>query len=260
MFDTSDQGFSPSFIPSISVVTYLWSGGKDYSPESVNVLYGMFRRNCPQMTRFICVTDGFDDSQFAKGIEVVPTPKAAKKVAGLETPNKPHAPSCYRRLYTFSEQAREWGEWVFQTDVDCVVTGSIEPLLHDPQDFVGWRPITEWRLGIPRRVGGGSFLLRTGSRTEVWERFARRPDRVIDEAVSSGFRGSDQAVMSLMLRGCAVWPKDCGIYRIGDFEKLNPYAPLDLVEGTKIVHFLGPNGGKPWNYMHIPWVEQNWRV
>lgn len=260
MSDTPGQDCLPSRVPNITVLTYLWNGGKDYSPVSVNVLYGMFRRHCPSMNRFICVAEGFDDGQFAEGIEVVPMPRAAKKLADLETPNKPHAPSCYRRLYTFSEQAREWGEWVFQTDVDCVLTGSIEPLLENPQDFVGWRPASEWKFGVQKRVAGGSFLLRTGSRTDVWERFSWRPDRVIDLAVRLGYRGSDQAIMSMMLQGCAVWPKDCGIHRIGDFRKANSAEPFALPPGSRIVHFLGPNGEKPWNHLHVPWVEMNWRA
>lgn len=244
---------------SVTVVTYLWNGGKDYSPESVNVLYGMFRRRCPSMGRFICVTDGFDGGQFSQGIELVPTPEQAKKLSRFSTPYKPHATSCYRRLYTFSENAREWGEWVFQTDIDCVLTDSIEPLLEQGEDFVGWRPESVSSSMSPRRVAGGSFLLRTGSRTSVWDNFVRRPEAMIDQASRLGFRGSDQAVMSMMLRDCAVWPRDCGIYRIGDIAK-DRSQQFGLPQGARIVHFLGPNGAKPWDYMHIPWVEQNWRA
>lgn len=258
MFGTRERGSSLSSIPKISVVTYLWNGGKGYLPESVNVLYRMFRRQCPSMRRFICVMDGFERHQFDEGIEVIPTPEEALKVSHYGTPNKPHAPSCYRRLYSFSDGARDWGEWIFQTDVDCVLTDSIEPLLHNPKDFVGWRP--QW-INTPRkmRVGGGSFLLKTGSHRRVWQRFSRHPRWVIEQASRAGFRGSDQAVMSHMLRGCAVWPQDCGIYRIGDLARLAPAAPFTLPKGARIVHFLGPNGAKPWNHMHIPWVADNWQ-
>jgi hypothetical protein len=265
----------------VTVVTYLWAGGRDYVPERVNTLYSMFARHCPSMDRFVCVTDDFGPELFSAGIDVVLTPPIALELSGYTTPMKPHFPSCYRRLYTFSEEAAAWGERLFQTDIDCVVTRSMEPLLDRAEDFVGWRPYAEWMAGHRiRRIGGGSFLLRSGSHADIWRDFIADPQGSIDRALAAGYRGSDQALMSHRLQSCALWDRHCGIYKITDlvdlaeqgrrrpptrrrrFPEKRPgriarYLPLP--PDARIVHFLGPDGQKPWDYMDWPWVAENWR-
>lgn len=235
----------------LSIVTWLWDepGSRKYLPEHVNVQQRMFARTLTVPHRFICVAD--DAKGFAPEVEVVRTPAVALEAGRLRSPEGPRFPSCYRRLWTFSEEARTvFGERVFLTDIDIVLTGDIAPLVERDEDFVGWRPIARWGKRNDR-IGGGMYLLRTGSRARVWADFDGK--KSIAVARAQGFRGSDQAWLSYCLSQEPVFPHNCGLYSIRDLHDGRDPLPAD----ARLIQFNGPQH-KPWN-SRIEWVRQHWR-
>lgn len=203
--------------------------------------------------RFVCVADKSDGLE--PHVEWLKTPDAAAALSELRSPEGERFPSCYRRLWVFSEEARVLGDHILTTDIDAVVLRDLAPLFDTPGDFVGWRPYRDW--GRRLRFGGGTYLLRTGTRTEVWTRF--RGQESIVEARAAGFRGSDQAWLSYLLAEKEPYfGKDAGIYSVRD---LGP--GLNLPSDARIVHFNGHT--KPWHYhadlrlLGGQWVRAHWR-
>jgi hypothetical protein len=235
-------------VESISIVCFQWNEGyREYLPGHVNVLARSIKRHFSSPHRFICITDeteGFDST-----VEVMRLPDEARAVAKLKTvEDTARLPSSYRRLWTFSKEAKCLGDRVMMLDIDCVITNSIDPLFSMQDDFVGWTPSTVW--GRPR-IGGGTWLLRTGTRTKVWTEFSVNAAR---QARQEGFRGSDQAWLSYKLGStCARWPLESGIYQKQDMAHYWSRLPED----ARIVHFNGDS--KPWGMLNIPWIKKNWQ-
>lgn len=229
-----------------TIVCWLWSDGeRSYLPEHVNVLHRMFRRHLPGGFRFVCITD--DEGDFDAGIEVMPTPPAAKALANLRTPEGGRFPSCYRRLWLFSEEAKCLGDRVLLVDIDLLVVADASPLFAPNSDFVGWKPTQSWGHNN-RRIGGGIYLLTPGTKTHVWTEF--NGDRSIAEARRAGYRGSDQAWLSYKLWGCPLFRP--GIYSIRDLKNGAKPCPKDAI-------LIQHNGTvKPWT-SRVKWVQEAWR-
>lgn len=233
----------------LAVVCFRWNGNREYRPEYVNALARGYKRHLSMPHRFICVTDELEG--FSDDVTVWPMPEAAETIGMLKSPEGPRYPSSYRRLWAFSDEARALGDTILMTDVDCVVTGTVDPLIEFMADstFVGWRPPTTW--GGVIRVAGGNWLLKAGAHTEVWERFTREG---IAEARNAGQLGSDQAWISYCLaKGCTVWPRGAGIYE-AQWMRANKFRVLP--DSARIVHFNGER--KPWHMLNISWIKEHW--
>lgn len=228
-----------------TVLTWLWAGNRDYLPEHVNVLAAMFRRHLSEPHRFICITDM--RGQYDPGVEVMPMPPAAKVLGKFSTPEGGRFPSCYRRLWMFSDEAMCLGKRVLMVDVDIVLTGNIDHLFEPRARFVGWQPKASW--GGTNRIGGGMYLMTPGAHPEVFTDFNGMES--IMRARAAGFRGSDQAWLSYKLAGtCKLWKPDSGIYSIRDLK--DGQLPADAC----LVQFNGT--GKPW-HGRPAWVKDHWR-
>lgn len=233
----------------LSVVCWLWGGRglgvRPYRPAHVNVLASMLRRHLRVPHELVCITDqteGFDDT-----VRVAPMPAAAADLGKLKTPEGGRFPSCYRRLWLFSSEARQLGQRFLLVDIDVVLTGDITHLVQRDEPFVGWRPRAGW--GNNNRIGGGLYLMEAGARTDVFEQF--RGPASIAKARAAGFRGSDQAWISYQLRqGVACWPDGSGIYSVRDLK--NGKLPAD----ARLVQFNGTR--KPWD-RSWSWVEEHYR-
>jgi hypothetical protein len=238
----------------ISIVTWLWDDGsarsRAFAPAHVNVLARMVARHLRTPHRFICVADsksGFDSS-----VEVFETPSEARAVGALRSPEGARFPSCYRRLWMFSDAAKALGERVLLVDIDLVVVNDLAPIFEPKGDFIGWRPFRDW--GNPCRFGGGIYLLTTGSRTRVWNDFEGPGSIAL--ARQAGFRGSDQAWISYKLSATEpYWGRESGIYSIRDFMADKSKLPAD----ARLVQCNGPE--KPWaaEAQKIHWIRENWR-
>jgi hypothetical protein len=232
-------------LQNITIVTWLWKGNRPYQPHHVAVLASMFRRHLSIPHRFVCITDM--DGDFGDGVEVMNMPNAARALGEYRTPEAPHFPSCYRRLWMFSNEARCLGERVMLVDVDMVLTGSVDHLFEHTAPFVGWMPRQTWGHGP--RLGGGMYLMTPGSHTEVFDDFNGHES--IKEARAAGFRGSDQAWISHKLCGeVDLWPHSAGIYSIRDLKQGL------LPSNARLVQFNG--SVKPWQ-SRLSWVRTNWK-
>jgi hypothetical protein len=235
----------------VSIVCWLWNGtglgDRPYAPEHVNTLRKAIARHMSIPHRFVCVADSAEG--FDKEVEVFITPPEAKKVGELRSPEGGRFPSCYRRLWNFSPDAKALGDRLFCIDIDTVVVADWAPLFDRTEDFVGWRPYRDW--GGKFRFGGGSYLIKAGSRSQVWTDFRGQPS--IFQARRAGFRGSDQAWLSFKLgKREPYYDRAAGIYSIRDMKGKENHLPPD----ARMVHFNGPT--KPWS-SPLPWVKEHWR-
>lgn len=234
----------------LTVVCWIWRGERVYLPEHVNVMRSMFARHLHVEHRVVCITDETDG--FDPGVIVMPTPAAARALADVKTPEGERMPSCYRRLWLFSDEARCLGDRVLLTDVDLVLTGDITHLARREESFVGWLPRTSW--GNPNRVAGGLYLMTPGAHPEVWDEFGHEG---IAAARAAGYRGSDQAWLSFKLGGrVALWPQNSGIYAMSDLMRGRRPPPSDAC----MVQFAGHD--KPWHCIAKPgmgWVAKHYR-
>jgi hypothetical protein len=233
-----------------SIVTWMWSGtnlgDRPYLPKHVNTLRKAVARNMSEPHRFICVADsaeGFDPE-----VEVFITPPEAKEIGELRSPEGGRFPSCYRRLWNFSEGARAFGDRILCIDIDLVPVRDLVPIFDRAEPFVGWRPYRDW--GRKLRFGGGIYLLTPGAKTDVWTRF--RGAESARQARAAGFRGSDQAWISYRLAASEpYWGREAGIYSIRDMKGKEHRLPSD----ARLVQFNGPT--KPWG-SPLPWVKEHW--
>jgi len=232
----------------LAVVCWLWNdGSRDFRPQHAATVARMFRRHLPVEHRFVCITD---DAKEIDGVDVMPTPPAALALGRLRTPEGAGFPSCYRRLWMFSDEAQEIAKRVLLVDIDVILLRDVSPLVQREEDFVGWQPSASWGQGIDR-IGGGLYLLRTGTRTDVLTRFQGAPS--IAEARAAGYRGSDQAWLSYVLHGCPLYGPEAGIYSIRDMKNGRLPPPSD----ARIVQHNGTR--KPWS-SPVPWVRRAWRM
>lgn len=237
-----------------TICTWLWNDGSTrsgcFAPVHVNVLQRMFARHLPEAHRFVCITDYKDG--FDPAVEVMSTPSAAQAVGHLRSPEGGRFPSCYRRLWMFSDEARCLGERVLLVDIDLVVVNDLRPIFDRKEDFVGWRPFRDW--GNQLRFGGGIYLLTPGTRTHVWTDFDGAP--AIARARQAGFRGSDQAWLSYKLGPTEpYWGRESGIYSVRDFRLDLDKCPAD----ARLIQCNGPV--KPWmaGGQQVAWIKENWR-
>ncbi len=215
----------------INFVVWLWNVGfRDYRPEHVNMLANAIHRFYPYPHKVICITD--ETTGFSGRVTVMKTPKEARSLVHLGAPQGSDFPSCYRRLWCFSEAATVLGERIMLLDVDCAITGPLKRLTDTEGDFVGWRPMSIW--GREHRIGGGTWMHRTGTLSWLWDDFIKDPDKMIAETRAEGWNGSDQAILSRFLaRKYPTWPQMCGIYGTADGVFVWDMPPKDAV----IVHF-----------------------
>ncbi len=243
-----DSGVRPD--DQLSVVCYFWnesgfSEPRGFLPEQVNALAVAVKDNLSLSHRFICITE--ETQGFSDDVELMLLPDEAHAIAAVPTAQgHSRFPSCYRRLWTFSENATVLGDVVLMLDVDCFITAQLDPLFEfmPHADFVGWNPVQAWGK---TKIGGGTWRLRTGTRTYIWTGFSRAEIRHIR---SQGFNGSDQAVLSYHLGDEAVYPEHWILNR-QDMRRFGGKVP----EIAKIVHANGPKTMKGFDDIEkVPWV------
>lgn len=237
-----------------TILCYLWNGDsltkRQFLPEHVMTLARSIRRVLSIEHRFACISDA------ANGLDGpvwwIRTPEACRQLGEVRTLEGGRFPSCYRRLWTWSEEAREvLGDRVMVIDIDLVAISDFAHLFKRTEPFVGWRPLATW--GNADRVGGGIYLLTPGAHPEVFNEFYADPAGCQRAARLAGYRGSDQAWISYKVgRRAPVWPNSVGIYSIRDMKD----GRLPLPADAALVQFNGPT--KPWQ-SPLPWVLEHWR-
>jgi hypothetical protein len=222
----------------ITVLCWYWrqpGGRTKYAPWHVNIWHDMVRRNLSLPHRIACVTDtpeGLDPR-----IEIIAPPRDFEHV---RIPTwKEHRPQCLRRLAMFAPgAAATFGERFVCMDIDCVITGPLDPLLTD-HDFRIFRGTSS-----SRPYNGSMMMLRAGARPQVYADFT--PDR----AAQAGrrFVGSDQAWITHCLGpGEATWGPGDGVVWHGG----------KGLDAARLIFF--PGHDKPWERRGMPAVDQHYR-
>lgn len=228
----------------ITVLCWFWrqpGGRAKFEPWHVNVWAAMVRRHLSMPHRIACVTDtpeGIDPS-----IEIIAPPRDFEAVR-LPT-WKEHRPQCLRRLAMFApDAAKRFGERFVCMDIDCVVTGPLDPLFERPEPFVMFRGTA------PGRPYNGSMMMLTaGARSQVYSEFT--PERGAE--AGRRFTGSDQAwIMSCLGPGEATWGPEHGV------DWWFEARPGPMPEPERLLFFVGH--AKPWNFLHLPIVAANYRA
>ena len=239
----------------ITFVTFKWHAPAGYRStfkgEHVDTLRRMIARHYPHPHRFLCITDD-PDGITEPDVEIY---ELWEDLAYIPNPSGRKNPSCYRRLRLFANtpEYREWlGDRFVCLDLDTVITGDLTPLLHRPEDFVCWGDTN------PRNPYNGSFwMLRTGSRPQVWEDFD--PIHTPNRTKRAGFFGSDQAWLALCLGPDeARWTREDGVYSFRN-EILRSQSRR-LPEDARVIFFHGRYD--PWDAETrriCPWVEEHYR-
>jgi hypothetical protein len=235
----------------LTFVSWRWLSPVGYrsvfGPESVYALREMIQRHYPHPHRFVCVTD---QPERLPGIETI---RMWDDFAAIPSPFGRHNPSCYRRLKLFAPDAgKTFGERVVSIDLDTVITGDLTPLFDRPEDFVIWGESdfrTQW-------YNGSLWMLRTGTRPQVWDRFDEDTSPAI--ATRAGAKGSDQGWISFVLgKGEATWGRKDGVYSFRKHVAPNGWT---LPADARIVNFHGR--WDPWGYdaQKLPWVRAHYPV
>jgi hypothetical protein len=143
------------------------------------------------------------------------------------------------------------GEFVCSVDLDVVITGCLDQLLSDDQDFCAI-----WGAGTYQPVvyNGSLFRFRTGKLDRLYRDFD--PATSPRETRIHNYYGSDQAWISLKIAGeFWGWDNSHGVYSYSRIRHL-PKPPPNSV----FVSFNGKH--KPWDG-HVmslsPWIGEYWR-
>ena len=228
----------------LTVMTWFWrqDGGRTtYSAETVNIWADMVSRNLRLPHRLACVTahpEGIDPR-----VAIIEPPSDFEDVTiGTWGQDKPQ---CLRRIAMFRPDAAEiFGKRFVSMDMDCIITGPLDPLFDRADDFVMYRGTHQ-----VRPYNGSMMMMTAGVRPEVYERFT--PGAAAE--AGQRFIGSDQAWISHVLgAGEATWGVEDGVYAYGS-RQAGPLA------AAKIVFCLGMP--KPWGLVDQgePWVEHHYR-
>jgi hypothetical protein len=218
-----------------------------FAPSTVYALRDMLRRHYARPHRFVCVTD---EPAALPGIETIPL---WTDWSELPSPIGHSYPSCYRRLKVFApDAAATFGPRLVSIDLDMVLVRDVTPLFDRPEDFVIWG---ESDFPGRQHYCGSLWMLRTGTRPQVWTEFGADSPR---RAALGGARGSDQGWISYILGPHeATWGRREGVY---SFRKHITRSGGALPPDARLVAFHGKVD--PWGYdaMKLPWVRQHYPV
>lgn len=218
-------------------VCFLWNDPKyrfagRYTADHVNRLDRMLSRHMTDH-ELVCVTDMPEG--ISPSVRIVPMWDDHRKIGGT-----------YARVKLFAPEMKDIiGDRFALFDLDCVITGPLDALFDTDAEFS-----TTGCTHSGTHYNTGFFLLKAGSRKEVWERF--NPPQSLRDIAISGAMGWEQAWISHLLGpGEQVWGPDDGIlnYRIDVQGK-------GLPDNARAVFF--PGNHDPSLLQSEPWIKENW--
>lgn len=233
----------------LTVACWKWTPVPGYRSSfdaaTVNTLRAMVARHYRRPHDFVCLTD--DPGGIDGDVRIIPIWDDYKELPG------PHGVNCYRRLRAFSAEAADLiGPRFVSLDLDVVLTGDVAPLWDRPEDFVIWGDVA-------RRTpyNGSMWLLRAGTRRQVWETFDPQTSPV--RAKQLGYIGSDQAWIGACLgEGEAKWGPEDGVYSWP--VQVRPFGGT-LPPNARLVSFHGRDN--PWTpglAARHPWIAEHYRA
>lgn len=223
----------------LRILTWFWqqNGGRArYTAQHVNIWAAMVRRNLSIPHVISCVTDipeGIDPS-----IEIIAPPRDFEDWR-IPSWGK-DKPQCLRRISMFApDAAKTFGERFVCMDLDCVVTGALDPMFDTDSPFkiaIG--------TGKGRPYNGSMMLITAGARSQVYERFS------LAGAIEAGrnFVGSDQAwIMHCLGPNEQTWGREDGLAYWSDWRR-NSKARVTFFPGST----------KPWGITD-PYLRSHYR-
>jgi len=214
----------------LTVLTWYWvqpGGRATYLPHHVRIWGDMVRRHLSMPHRLAVVTDIPGDYG---DLTVIAPPRDFEHVRIPTWGEDRGLPQCIRRIAMFAPEAGErFGERFVSMDMDCVISGSLDPLFDRPEDFIMYRGTSG-----ARPYNGSMIMMTAGARAQVYTDFT--PEGAIE--AGQRFVGSDQAWISHKLGwGEATWGPEDGVLWYGSQYNAG-------VDPKRLMFF--PGTPKPW--------------
>jgi hypothetical protein len=214
----------------VTVTYFWWHDAKakcrniyEYTPDHVRVLRDMVEKNLSLPHKFVVVTDRPDK---IPDLSTIPLDKTTF-IPGTR----------FAKLMMFRRDIGSViGERILYLDLDCVVTGSLDPLVGRHEDLVLWR---NPNFGAKRRARYNTsiMLIKAGCRPELYENF--NPE-IHPAKLRKAWGGTDQAWLSVKCSPDeAHWTSKDGIYNVGRLSNIVPGVGTELPENARIVFFPG---------------------
>lgn len=147
------------------------------------------------------------------------------------------------------------GKRIAYIDLDCVITGSLDPIFNRTEDVVLWRNPNYQVKKRRGRYNTSIILLDAGARPHLYDTFnpAKHP-----RELRKNLGGTDQAWIStqLSITDEAYWSSNDGVYGAGRLKDIAPGVRTELPENARIVFFPGPREpGMPEIQKIHPWIK-----
>jgi hypothetical protein len=229
------------------------------TPQDVRIWDNMVARHLTIPHRRVCVTHRPDLIDF---METVPL-DMAKHVPGLCTVKlQAHKPGGV---------AKE-GDEVLLMDIDCVVTGDLDPLLyaHNGKEAVWWKNPNYEPGGRRGFIQGSMQLFTVGATAHLWEDFdPRRTPAMLNRR----FGGGEQAWISERMDAgypepswdwthVPTWTEADGVYGAGRLVngKMGEGVQSELPANARIVFTPGDRSpSQPEMVAKHPWIAEHYR-
>jgi hypothetical protein len=229
----------------LAVVCCFWldpARRRDYQfgPEHVRIWDRMVARHLTIPHRRVCVTHRPDLIDF---MDTVPLD------------DRKHVPgTVFARLMLRRPDIGDvlQAERILSLDIDCVVTGSLDPLVERTEDAVFWRN-PNWPAPKRAFYQTSIQLFDAGARSELWTDF---DPQETPKWVNRRFGGAEQAWVSERLPwNLPHWTDADGVY---GFKRLGGAGiDVELPENARIV--FTPGNREPGQLKAIPWIEEHYR-
>lgn len=245
----------------LSVICYFWvdPGRKrsyQITPDDVRIWDRMIERNLTLPHRRICVTHRPDLIDF---METAPLESGV---------NSTHVSgTCLVKLMHWKPDTM-LGDRIVAMDVDCVVTGSLDPLFERGEDVVLWKNPNYQQDGRRGFYQGSMQLLNRGARPFLWSDFNPH-DTPRD--LNRRFGGAEQAWISERLNTSwpepgwqwneAHWTEQDGVYGAGRLfnGRMGEGVTTELPDNARIVFLPGDRSpSQPEVRASHPWIERHW--
>lgn len=227
------------------------------TPEDVRIWRNMVERNLSVPHRIVCITHRPDLIDF---METVPL-DIEKHVPGL----------CTVKLMVHRPDIADilGGDRILLMDIDCVIVGSMDPLVQRDEPFVGWRNPNYAEGGRRGFYQGSMQLFSAGAKSELWTDFC--PNRT-PGFLNRRFGGGEQAWISERLNTSwpepgwqwsePCWDESSGVYGAGRLMggKMGVGVQSELPENAIVVFTPGDRSPSQPEFRKLhPWAEEHWR-
>jgi hypothetical protein len=247
-------------VSSLVAVCFYWidpARNRQYqiTPDDVRIWNRMVARHLPHARR-VCVTHRPDLIDFMPTVPL----DMAKHVPGL----------CTVKLMVWRPDIASiiGGERILLMDVDCVITGDMEPLVDRPEDCVFWKNPNFTEGGKRGFYQGSMQLLTAGARPQLWEDFNPLSTPAM---LNRRFGGGEQAWISERLNldypapgwrwDEAHWTESDGVYGAGRLMggKMGAGVQSELPENARVVFTPGDRSpSQPEMQALHPWIAAHW--